>query len=174
MGPFNLIVTHNPGYHMRLAAERDLERLVPGLRVVWARQNVIYALAPDARGAVEALRSGLTPRTPILRVIPVDEVVRPRVDDVRRAVHRLLEHAPGGSVAVRIEGRLHGPGGPVHRRDAAVAIMEGVERPVDLDSPDVLILVKVSRFRGRRVAAVYVGPSRGVLSVVKEIAGGST
>ncbi len=174
MAWFNLIVTHMPGYHMRRAAVDDLERVVGRVMVVWARQNVVYAVVPDARAAVEALRARLTPKTPILRVIPIDEVVRPRVEEVRMAVHRLLAARPPGSVAVRIEGYLSGPGGPMHRRDAAIAIMEGVERPVNLGSPDVLVYVKVARFRGGRVAAVYVGPPKGILSVVKELGGGST
>lgn len=170
---FNLIVTHLPGFHVRREAVKQLEEAVEGFRVVGYSHNVIYGVAPDPDRAVEEARRRLPRSTPILRIIPVYDVVKPYIDAVRRSVHKLLAERPEGSVAVRIDGHvLDESGRPMHRRDAAIAIMEGVERPVDLRSPDVLIYVKVVKVAGTRrsrVAAIYVGPPRGILSIVKEL-----
>ncbi|GAB6147937.1 hypothetical protein JCM10135_04780 [Stetteria hydrogenophila] len=166
---FNLIVTHLPGLPMRREAVRQLEALVDEFRVVGYGQSIIYGVAPDPFRAVEEFRRSMPRSTPILRIIPVNDVVKPYIDAVRRSVHTLLSRHPEGSVAVRIDGHLLDENGRVmHRRDAAVAIMNGIERPVNLRSPDVLVYIKVTRLRRWRVAAIYTGPPSGILSTVKE------
>ncbi len=167
--PFNLIVTHLPGRPMARDAERHLVWLLPGIRIVYREPNIILASHPDPRDAVARLRRSLPRDTPILRVVPLDEVTGTSVSEVRGAVHRLLARAPEGSYAIRLDGHLEdGEGRRMHKIDAIRIIAEGVERPVNLDNPDVLVYIKVVRFRRGYVAGIYVGPPSGILSVVKE------
>jgi len=168
-GPFNLIVTHLPGWPNARDAERQLYWLLRDVEVVYRAPNIILARVPDPRDAVARLRRALPRETPILRVIPVDEVVYPRVDEVREAVHRLLGEAPEGSFAIKLDGHLYGEEGErLHKIDAIRIIAEGLDRPVNLSDPDVLVYIKVVRYRGGYLAAIYVGPPDGILSVVKE------
>ncbi len=154
---------------MRREAIRQLEGVIEGFKVVGYWQSIIYGLVNEPLEAVEAARKSLPKNTPILRIIPIDDAVKPYIDAVKRSVHRLLSKWPEGAVAVRIDGYIMDESGRImHRRDAAIAIMEGVERPVNLKNPDVLIYIKVTRLGRGRVAAIYVGPPRGILSVVKE------
>jgi tRNA acetyltransferase TAN1 len=165
---FNLIVTHLPGYYERREALNELRWILDPFSIVDRYHNVLLLWVPRPIEAVERLRRELPDDTPVLRVIPVSRVVQPDVKAVREAVHELIRGAPEGPFAVRIDGHLHGPGGLLHRVDAARIIAEGIERPVNLKSPSVLVYVKVVGRPGRRRAAVYVGPPRGILSVVRE------
>jgi len=170
--PFNLVVTHLPGRPMARDAERQLVWLLPSVRIVSRAPNIILARVPDPRDAVARLRRSLPESTPILRVVPLDEVTGAGVWEVREAVHRLLARAPEGSYAIRIDGHLYDEEGRLmHRIDSIRVIAEGIERPVNLSNPDVLVYVKVVRFRGDYLAGIYVGPPRGILSLVKERGG---
>lgn len=154
---------------MRREAIRQLENVIEGFKVIGYWQSIIYGLVDKPLEAVEAARKGLPKNTPVLRIIPIDDIVKPYIDAVKRSVHKLLPRWPEGTVAVRIDGYIMDESGRImHRGDAAIAIMEGVDRPVNLKNPDVLIYVKVTRLGRGRVAAIYVGPPRGILSVVKE------
>lgn len=168
MQEFNLLATHLPGYYARRRAVEELGEAVGSLRVVWRWQNIIYAWVPDPRGAVRRAASSLPGNTVVLRVIPVDAVVEPVIGEIRRVVRGLLERAPPGSFAVRVDGHpVDESGRMMHRRDAAIALAEGVDRPVNLSAPDVLVYVKILRYRRGYKAAVYVGPPGGILSTVK-------
>ncbi|MEB2836232.1 MAG: THUMP domain-containing protein [Desulfurococcales archaeon] len=166
---FSLIVTHIPGYYERRDALEQLRDILGFVEYVGGYHNVLLLWVPRPLEAVELLRRKLPDWTPILRAIPVLDVVPPRVSAVRESVHRLLSKAPPGSFAVRVDGYLVDEDGRLmHRVDAARYIAEGVERPVNLGSPDVLVYIKVVGRPGRRSAAVYVGPPRGILSVPRE------
>ncbi|MCE4624294.1 MAG: THUMP domain-containing protein [Desulfurococcales archaeon] len=168
MAPFNLIVTHLPGYPNKRDAMRQLSWLLDDVEIVDSRPNIILAKVPDPDDAVRRLKRSLPiDSTPILRVIPVHAVTYPKVDSVREVVHRLLREAGPGSFAVRLDGYLYSDGERLHRVDAAKIIADGVERPVNLSSPDILVYVKVVRFRRSYLAAIYVGPPDGILRVVR-------
>lgn len=169
MGVFNLIVTHLPGYYERREALDELRWILDSIDVVERYNNVLLLWVPRPREAVERLRRKLPEGTPVLRVIPVDRVTGLGVSEVREAVHELLSRAGPGSFAVRIDGHLVDEEGRLmHRVDSARVIAEGVERPVNLKSPEVLVYVKVVGRPGRRRAAIYVGPPRGILSLARE------
>lgn len=163
---FNLIVTHLPGSPAKREAIMELRRLLNDeVDIVATAPNIIFARVRDPDEAVSRIRSGLGEDTVILRVIPVYRVVDPNIEAVKKAVDDLLLQADPGSFAVRVDGYLRDSDGSLmHRRDAAIKIAEGVDRPVNLSSPDVLVYVKVIRIRGRYSAAVYVGPSSGIVS----------
>ncbi len=170
MAWFNLIVSHVPGWDMKRRALDELRRVLGwDMDVVERQPNLIFLRVPDADRAVEKLRSELPEDTVILRVVPVYRVVDPNLDAVKSVVKDLLLMAPDGSFAVKVDGYIvDGEGRRMSRMDAAARIADGIDRPVNLDNPDVLVYVKVVRVRGRYRAAVYVGAPRGILSIVKE------
>ncbi len=167
----NLLVTHLPVWGGRRLALEDLRTALKGrVRLVAAHFNVMLLSVDydDPVQAVEDLRSSLPKGTVILRAIPVHRVVSPpELGEVARVVRELLSRAPPGSYAIRLEGRLEDSGREVSRDEAVKVIAEGIERPVNLGSPDVLVLVKRFRLRRLRGAVIYVGPPRGVYSAVK-------
>ncbi len=168
-GPFNLVITHLPGWPHARDAEKHLYWLLDGVEIVYRAPNIILARVDDAKGSVERLRRSLPASTPILRAIPVDEVTYPRVSDVKEAVHGLIENAPPGSYAIKLDGHLYDDNGELmHKIDSIKVIADGIERPVDLTNPDILVYIKVVKYRRGRLAAIYVGPREGILSTVKE------
>ena len=166
--PFNLIVTHLPGFPNKRDAIRHLQWLLDDVEIVESRPNILLARVPDPDEAVERLRRSLPSETPILRVIPVHAVTYPRVEKVKTVIDNLLGKAPPGSFAIRIDGHLlDSESRMMHKTDAAVVLAEGVERPVNLSSPDILVYIKIVRYRRSYLAAVYVGPPDRILSVSK-------
>jgi len=166
---FTLIVTHVPGYFERREAVSELRSILGVVEVVSRYNNVLLLWHPRPLEAVNILRRSLPKSTPILRVIPVLDVRRPLVTEVREAVHKLLTRAPRGSFAIRIDGYLVDEDGRLmHRLDAVKFIAEGVERPVNLESPDVLVYIKVVGRPAHKAAAIYVGPREGILSIPRE------
>ncbi len=167
---FNLVVSHLPGTHARRLVREELRALL-GFDSVWfpvQGQSVTLAeYRGDPLEAVDILREGLPEDTVILKVVPALRVVEPEVEEVKSAVDELLAGAPEGSFAIRIQGRLLKGGRPLGSREAVEALAEGVERPVDLEKPDVLVFVRVVNVRGLRAAAVYVGRPEGVLSLAR-------
>jgi len=167
---FNLVVSHLPGLHARRLAREELRAALGGERVRFPVQGQSVTLAEylgDPLEAVEALRRGLPEDTVILKVVPALRVVEPEVDAVKRAVDELLSSAPPGSFAVRVQGRLLRGGQPLGSMEAVKLLAEGVERPVNLGSPDVLVFVRVVSLKGVKAAAVYVGRPEGVLSLAR-------
>lgn len=167
--PFNLIVTHLPGWPNARDAERHLEWLLDDVEIVHRAPNILMARVPSPKDAVERLRRSLPASTPILRVIPVDAVAYPRVTDVKKTVHSLMERVPGGSYAIKLDGHLYDEEGELmHKVDSIRLIADGIDRRVDLSNPNVLVYIKIVRYRRSRLAAIYVGSPRGILSTVKE------
>lgn len=168
---FNLIVSHLPGLHSRRIVREDMRRVL-GDKVSFPLQGQSLTLAlyqGDPLEAVNLLREGLPRDTVILKVVPALEVVEPEISAVKDAVHRLLDGQPDGSYAIRIQGRITRRGYPLGSREAIDEIARGVERPVNLSKPDILVLVRVVRVGGFEAAAIYVGPPSGILRLTVEV-----
>ena len=76
----------------------------------------------------------------IMRVIPVDRVVDTKVEDIVRAVKELaLAIGPGETFRITIEAR----DSPYKDRELIDAIADAVDRKVDLDSPDKVVLLQI-------------------------------
>ena len=76
----------------------------------------------------------------IMRIIPVDKVVDTKVDDVVRAVKELAPAiGPGETFRITIEAR----DSPYKDRELIDAIADAVDREVDLDSPDKVVLLQI-------------------------------
>ncbi len=166
--PFNLIVTHLPGYPNKRDAIRQLSWLLDDIEIVDSRPNILLAKVPDPDSAVASLRRSLPENTPILRIIPVHAVAYPKVESVRPVVHELLRKQPQGSFAIKLDGHLYdSEGRMMHKVDAITVIADGIDRPVRLKKPDILVYIKVVRYRRSYLAAIYVGKPEGILSASK-------
>jgi len=167
LAPFNLIVTHLPGYDEKRQALRQIHWLLDDYEVIDSRPNILLLKVSDPIAAAERLRRSLPAETPILRIIPVIETVYPSVEEVRDTVHRLMEGREG-SFAIKLDGHLYdSEGRMMHKLDAIKVIAEGIENPVNLSSPDTLVYIKIVKYRGRYLAAVYVGKPEGIVSTSK-------
>ncbi len=163
---FNLIITHEPGLDNYRWARNQIRQLIgEGLRYVSSYQSVIlYDTDLDPHDVALKLRTSLKGvGTPIIRVIPIDEVVEPYLDEVIEAVKHLLPRLPTGvSFRITIEGHLFGKGEEgrikrLHTREAVEEIAKYVDNPVNLDNPGRIIYVKVVRYlRRRRKAGVSI------------------
>lgn len=166
--PFNVIITHLPSPHARWKIASFMRKTAGYFYITEYSSNVVLGKVKDPIAAAEALASNLTPSSPFLRFIPVLEVRSPRLREVKQAVEELLSKQGEGSFAIRLDGHLEDEEGRLmSRRDSIVMLAEGIERKVDLENPDVIVYVKVVRFRGRWVAAIYVGSPKHILSVAK-------
>ena len=164
---FNLIVSHQPGRAGYLEALRYLRAYLEGFQVFYSRQSIILARVPDPYRAVKVLADRLPPDSPILRVIPVDEVTPSYLEDVVEKVKVLYPRRipRDARFAVRVEGRLYRrEGGEVSRLEAHRVIGGVVDRPVDLRNPDYLVLVKVVRVSGGGYAGIMIAPPSSIYS----------
>lgn len=76
----------------------------------------------------------------IMRIIPVDKVVDTKIEDIVRTVKELAPAiGPGETFRITIEAR----DSPYKDRDLIDAIADAVDRQVDLDSPDKVVLLQI-------------------------------
>jgi tRNA acetyltransferase TAN1 len=76
----------------------------------------------------------------IMRIIPVDRVVDTKVEDIVSAVRELAPAiGPGETFRITIEAR----DSPYRDRELIDAIADAVDRKVDLDSPDKVVLLQI-------------------------------
>ncbi len=161
---FNLIVIHEPGPDNWRWARNQLRQLLGAEgKIVASYQSVmLYLVEGDPHQVAERLRESLRGGgTPIIRVIPVDHVVDPYLDEVVEVVKNMVVRIPQNeSFRVTLQGHLmsidsEGRRKVMHSIDSIREIAKYVDRPVNLENPDWIVYVKVVRLlRGRRVAAV--------------------
>ncbi|ALL01186.1 hypothetical protein Pyrde_1138 [Pyrodictium delaneyi] len=166
---FNLIVAHEPGYYSMRRALREIESILGRARVFDAPRSLLLLKVSDPYDAVRRIAREVTEDSAILRAIPIDLEVPPYVDYVASTAKELLSAKADRSTrfAIRLEGRLYDreTGRLLHKRDAIEIIADGIELPVDLDNPDLLVLVKVVRVhRSLGYAAIMVAPPCAVYS----------
>ena len=76
----------------------------------------------------------------ILRIIPVNRVVDTKIEDIVRAVKDLTPSiGPGETFRITIEAR----DSPYSDRELIGAIADAVDRKVNLDSPDKVVLLEI-------------------------------
>ncbi len=162
---FSLIVTHEPGLDNYRWVRNQLRQITGGkLRYVSSYQSVVlYDVDEDPHEVAAQIRRALKGvGTPIIRVIPVDYVAEPEIDEVCEVVKEFI--APkvpeGVKFRVTLEGHLLGRGEDgrlrrLHTIDSVRRVAALIDRPVDLENPDVILFIKVVRYmRWRRKAAV--------------------
>ena len=161
--PFNLIITHYPGYDNYIVARQQLAQVLPEITIVDTSQSLILAQVPNPYEAVEVLKREIKGDTPLLRIIPVDAVVDVYIDRVAPKAREILhsKSRPGESFAIKLDGRLYAREGMETRRlrtqEAIEMIAEGIERPVNLSNPHWLVYIKVIRlYRVTELASITV------------------
>ena len=167
---FNLIVAAEPrwpGPRRALSLVKD----ILGQAIVFDTPKSLILLRVDnPYEAVEKLAANLGPEDPVLRAVPLDGETPAYVEDVAEAVRSLVEEKAGAgkpSFAIKIEGHLRSreTGDTLHNIDSVKIIAEGIDLPVNLDNPDLLVLVKVVRLgRGQRYAGIMVAPPGSIYS----------
>ncbi len=169
--PFNIIITHYPGYDNFSMAREQLREILEEIRIIDTGQSIILAKVKDPYEAVKIIRDSGLRETPILRVIPVDRVTDIYVDRVAEAVRELLlgKSKPEESFKIKIDGHLYALREDVserlHKDEAIKIIAEGIDRPVDLRNPDWLVYVKAVRlYRVTELASVTVCRPPDILS----------
>lgn len=119
----------------------------------------------DPVEAVKGLRKELRERPEffrvILRVIPVERVVQTSLEEVLEAAHALATRIQGEeSYRVTLEKRRTGLGS----MEVIDAVAKGIDRRVDLEEPDWVVLIEVV---GRLTGVSVIRPE-GLLNVQKE------
>lgn len=161
---FNLVIIHEPGPDNWRWARNQLRQLlgVEGKILTSYQSVMLYFVEGDPHEVASRLRESLRGGgTPIIRVIPVDYVVNPYLEEVIEVVKGIAPKIPQNeSFRITLQGHLMsvGPGGRreiMHSIDSIREIAKYVDRPVNLDNPDWVIFIKVVKvLRGKRVAAV--------------------
>ncbi len=162
---FSLIVTHEPGIDNYRWVRNQLKQIVGDkLRYVSSYQSVIlYDLDGDPHEVARQIREALKGvGTAVIRVIPVDYVTNPYIEEVCEVVREYI--APkipeDSSFRITIEGHLMRSAGEgryvrMHTIDAVKELAKYVDRPVNLENPDLIIYVKVVKYmRWRRKAGI--------------------
>ena len=170
MKDFNLLISTSRGNENNACSEiwfllgelGDRESLVDKTEVsglIVAKTNL------DPFKAVEGLRNLLKERPwefrYVLKVLPIEIVVRTRIEEIKRAAaklhHKILENE---TFRVTVEKRHSN----IPTRDLIEAAVENLDRKVDLSNPDKIILIEVL---GRLTGISVIKPND-ILSVPKE------
>ncbi|MCD6465784.1 THUMP domain-containing protein [Candidatus Bathyarchaeota archaeon] len=170
MEDFNLLISTSRGNENNACSEiwfllgelGDRESLVDKTEVsglIVAKTNL------DPFKAVEGLRNLLKERPwefrYVLKVLPIEIVVRTRIEEIKRAAaklhHKILENE---TFRVTVEKRHSN----ISTRDLIEAAVENLDRKVDLNNPDKIILIEVL---GRLTGISVIKPND-ILSVPKE------
>ncbi len=169
MPEFNLMVTHEPGpenYRYVLSVLRDI---LDNYVVVDAATAVILLRVNDPYKAVEVLKQHRDELNLIYRIIPIDAITNPYVEDVAEKSAELAEKIPvDKTYRVTLRGRLYWRETrmPAHSSDAVKIIAEKIDRPVSLTHPDYIVYVRSVRlYHRRRVATITVTTPDNILAL---------
>jgi len=170
MEDFNLLVSTSRGNENNACSEiwfllgeiGDREAIVDKTEVaglVVAKTNL------DPFKAIEGLRNLLKERPQefryVLKVVPIEIVVRTRIDEIKKAVARLhYKILENETFRVTVEKRHS----EISSRDIIEAAVENLDRKVDLSNPDKIILIEVLG----RLTGVSVIKPQDILSITKE------
>jgi len=170
MEDFNLLISTFKGNENNACSEiwfllgelGDREALVDKTEVAGL---VVAKTRLDPFKIIEGLREILRERPwefrYVLKVIPIEVVVRTRIDEIKRAAaslhHKVQENE---TFRVTIEKRHS----EISSREIIEAAVENLNRKVDLNNPDKIILIEVL---GRLTGVSVIRPTD-ILSVVKE------
>jgi tRNA acetyltransferase TAN1 len=144
----NLIVTTPRGLEARASAELKEIILQSGTRKISIEKSpydgVLEVEVENPRGLV-AFLADLIRLDPfkinfIQRVIPVDRVVNTDLEDIKNAVRELSsEIMPGETFRITVESR----DSPYSSKQLIESLAELIERKVNLESPDKVVLLQV-------------------------------
>ncbi|MBS7640849.1 MAG: THUMP domain-containing protein [Candidatus Bathyarchaeia archaeon] len=170
MEDFNLLVSTSKGNESNACSEiwfllgelGDREALVDKTEVAGL---IVAKTKLDPFKVIEGLRGILRERPwefrYVLKVIPIERVVRTKIDEIKRAAaslhHKIQENE---TFRVTVEKRHS----EISSKDIIEAAVENLNRRVDLNNPDKIILIEVL---GRLTGVSVIKPTD-ILSIVKE------
>ncbi len=175
---FNLIVS---AYALREeAAIEELVQYVGGVYVVWKQRSLILVRTTrmDPYRAIEIVKKEIDPRhTNILRVIPVDRVYSPYLEEVAEFVWKLAKEkiAENETFRITLEGhllKLTGEGSIIaaRTRESIDYIAKNIDRKVDLTNPDKIVYIKVVKVAGKPYSAITICKPSYIISTQKMLA----
>ncbi|MEM2673971.1 MAG: THUMP domain-containing protein [Candidatus Bathyarchaeia archaeon] len=170
MEDFNLLVSTSRGNENNACSEiwfllgelGDREALVDKTDVAGL---IVAKTRLDPFKVIDGLRGILRERPwefhYVLKVIPIEIVVRTRIDEIKRAAaslhHKILENE---TFRVTVEKRHS----DISTKDVIEAAVENLDRKVNLSNPDKIILIEIL---GRLTGISVIRPSD-ILSIAKE------
>ncbi len=168
---FNLLATTSRGNERQMCSElsyllrEELGDPAPEVDKTGIRGLVVAETSLNPREVIEKFRVILQERPYefryALRIIPVERVVRTDLDEVRRAASELAAKIEENETfRVTVEKRFTS----LHTRDLIEAGATGIDRKVDLENPDKILLIEVV---GGLTAMSLIKPHE-VLAVIKE------
>jgi tRNA acetyltransferase TAN1 len=146
--PTNLVVTSAKGLEARASAEFKEIALLSGIRKLTIERSAYDGVIEVDVEEPKALLSFITEFVRsepfkvrfILRVIPVNRVVDTKLEEIVGAVKDLAPTiGPGETFRITIESR----DSPYTDKELINAIADAVDRKVNLDSPDKVILLEI-------------------------------
>jgi len=167
---FNLIVSHEPWPGEERRTLRIVQDILGRVRVFDTPRNLLLLKVDEPFEAVRKLEAHLGPEDPVLRAIPLDGETAAYAEDVRDAVVEVLREKLGDKrprFAIRLEGRLWSreTGQLLHKDEAISIIAEPIDLPVNLNNPEVIVLIKPVRLhRAQRYAGIMIGSPNAVYS----------
>jgi tRNA acetyltransferase TAN1 len=164
------MITHEPGGENYRFVLSILRRIIGDYKLVDAGTAVILLRVDDPYRVIEELRNHRDELAIIYRVIPIDSIVNPYVEDVAEEAARLAEERipRDKTYRVSLRGRLYWRETrmPAHSLDAIRVIAEKINRIVSLTHPDYLVYVRSVRlYHRRRVASITVTTPDKILSL---------
>ena len=144
----NLVVTSAKGLEARASAEFKEIALLSGIRKLTidrsAYDGVIEVDVENPKALIsfitEFVRSEPFKVRYIMRIIPVDRVVDTKLEDIVSAVKGLAPSiGPGETFRITIEAR----DSPYKEKELIDAIADAVDRKVNLESPDKVVLLQI-------------------------------
>ncbi|MCS7128143.1 MAG: hypothetical protein N3E36_03065 [Sulfolobales archaeon] len=171
---FNLVITFEAGFENYRYVYSILLDVLGDFSVVDSAPSIILLRVEDPYRAIELFRKKSGEIRMIYRVIPIDSVVEPYVEDVAEESWRLADKKIpiGRTYRVTLSGRLYWKetGLPAHSLDAIRVIASNIDRPVSLKHPAYVVHVRSIKIYGRRrVASVTVTESSNILSIAAPI-----
>jgi tRNA acetyltransferase TAN1 len=168
---FNLLATTSRGNEKQMCSElsyllkEELGDPAPEVDKTGIRGLVVAETSLNAREVIEKFRAVLQERPYefryALRIIPVERVVPTDIDEVKRVASELSANiGENETFRVTVEKRFTS----LHSRDLIEAAATGIDRKVDLENPDKILLIEVV---GGLTGMSLIKPSD-VLAVVKE------
>jgi tRNA acetyltransferase TAN1 len=168
---FNLLATTSRGNERQMCSElsyllkEELGDPAPVVGKTGIRGLVAAKTAFDPCEVIEKFRAILQERPYefryALRIIPVERVVRTDLDEVKRAAMELAAKIEEKETfRVTVEKRFTS----LHSRDLIEAVAMGIDRKVDLENPDKILLIEIV---GGLTGMSLIKPSD-VLAVLKE------
>lgn len=174
---FNLIVST---YALREeAAIEELVQYIGGVYVVWKQRSLVLVKLTrmEPYDAIRSIRENIDPyNTNILRVIPVDIVYSPILEDVAKVVWDLASEkiASNETFRITLEGHLYkveedGSLIEARSKESIDYIAKNIDRKVKLVNPDKIVHIKIVKIAGKPYAAITICKSSDIISTQKMV-----